>query len=132
MTYLIGLVLALVLVPAVIKIAHKRHWVDIPNARSVHVQPIARLGGIAIFVSFLLAIVCTFTLRKSAGESFQGQWIQTSALLFGSAMVFFVGLYDDLKEIHVRHKLCAQFAGAMILTLAGARVTHITVQDLFS
>jgi UDP-GlcNAc:undecaprenyl-phosphate/decaprenyl-phosphate GlcNAc-1-phosphate transferase len=132
MTYLIGLVLALLLVPAVIKLARKNQWVDIPNARSVHEQPIARLGGIAVFVSFLMAIAYTFTLNRAACESFQEQWIQTLALLLGSVIVFFVGLYDDLKGVRVRHKLLAQFVGAMILTLVGARVTHITAQDLFS
>jgi UDP-GlcNAc:undecaprenyl-phosphate/decaprenyl-phosphate GlcNAc-1-phosphate transferase len=46
--------------------------------------------------------------------------------------MFLVGLYDDTKKVRVRHKLYAQFIGATIITLAGARVTHISVQDLFS
>ncbi len=131
-TYLVGLAAALVLVPTVIRMARKKNWLDIPNARSVHVQPIARLGGIAIFVSFLAAIICTLALGRSANKAFQTQWVQTAAILLGSIGMFVVGLCDDLKKVRIRSKLCAQFAGALIVTLAGARVTHVTVQDLFS
>lgn len=130
-TYLIGLVASLALVPVVIQIAQKYNCVDIPNVRSVHVQPIARLGGIGIFTSFLMAIVCVFALGNAAGGSFREQWAPALALLLGSTTVFIVGIYDDLNGVRIRYKLCAQFVGAMGLSLVGARITHVTVQGVF-
>jgi len=132
LTYLVGLVFALMLIPAIIHVARKKNWVDVPNARSAHTQPIARLGGIAIFVSFLVSVVFTFMVGESAYESFKEEWLLISGLLLGSTVIFLVGLWDDLKSLCARHKLCAQVVGALIISLAGARLTHITVQDLFS
>jgi UDP-GlcNAc:undecaprenyl-phosphate GlcNAc-1-phosphate transferase len=132
LTYLSSLVLAVLLIPVIIHVAREKNLMDIPNARSVHKQPIARLGGIAIFLSFLFAVVCTFLVKYSAFESFNQEWLLTCALLLCSTIMFLVGLWDDLKTLSVCPKICAQLVGALIIALAGARVTHITVQDLFS
>jgi UDP-GlcNAc:undecaprenyl-phosphate/decaprenyl-phosphate GlcNAc-1-phosphate transferase len=51
--FFIALVSSLVLVPVVRHYALKAELLDAPGERKIHSQPIPRLGGVAIFVSFL-------------------------------------------------------------------------------
>jgi UDP-GlcNAc:undecaprenyl-phosphate GlcNAc-1-phosphate transferase len=132
LTYLVSLALALIFIPIIIFAARKYNWMDNPNVRSAHKQPIPRLGGIAIFLAFLIAVVLTFLFGESAYESYKKEWLLYTALLLGSTMIFFVGLWDDLRSLHAGQKLGIQVVGALIVTMAGARVTQITAQDVFS
>ena len=52
--FLLALVSSLVLVPVVRHYALKADLLDAPGERKIHSQPIPRLGGVAIFVSFLV------------------------------------------------------------------------------
>ena len=51
---LITFISSLMLVPLVRDIAHHINAMDIPNERKVHKKPMPRLGGLAIFISFLI------------------------------------------------------------------------------
>lgn len=64
MIYIIGFIvslgLALGLTPLVKKFAVKVGAVDVPNARKVHTRIMPRLGGLGIFLSFVIAFFCFF------------------------------------------------------------------------
>jgi Fuc2NAc and GlcNAc transferase len=78
---------------------------DIPNARSSHRVPTPRGGGVAIVVSFLLALpvfALTGVLDRSAA----------AALLGAGAWVAAVGFLDDHGHVAARWRLLAHFAAA--------------------
>ena len=82
-----------------------RSLMDIPNARSSHRVPTPRGGGVAILVSFLLALpvfALTGVLDRSAA----------AALLGAGAWVAAVGFLDDHGHVAARWRLLAHFAGA--------------------
>ena len=55
--FLIAFVSTLLLTPVVRPLALKIGAVDSPNDRKIHKEPIPRLGGLAIYFGFLVAIV---------------------------------------------------------------------------
>jgi UDP-GlcNAc:undecaprenyl-phosphate GlcNAc-1-phosphate transferase len=118
--------------PVLIELARRRNWVDQPNARSVHKQPIARLGGVAIFFAAMLATLPVLFVPNAVGESFRDLGIKILALLTGASMMFALGLYDDLHGLRARYKLMIQLAAAVLVCACGIHIQSFTVQDLFT
>lgn len=87
------------------KYALARSLMDIPNARSSHSVPTPRGGGVAIVVSFLVALAVVAIaggLERSA----------TFALLGAGGFVALVGFLDDHGHIAARWRLLAHFVAA--------------------
>ncbi|HEV7621621.1 MAG TPA: undecaprenyl/decaprenyl-phosphate alpha-N-acetylglucosaminyl 1-phosphate transferase, partial [Flavisolibacter sp.] len=55
LTGLISFAITLIAIPAIIKVAAEKKLFDLPDSRKIHTRPIASLGGIGIFIGFLLA-----------------------------------------------------------------------------
>jgi len=91
------------LVPLLVKFAVGRSLLDVPNLRSSHEVPTPRLGGVAIFAGTLVGVA---VLRHEA-------W----PLLVAAALIWAVGLADDLSNLHFKTKAAAQtlVAGGLIL-----------------
>ncbi len=83
-----------------------RSLMDIPNARSSHSVPTPRGGGVAIVVSFLLA------LPLLAGMSLIA-WPLAWALLGAGAGIAVLGFLDDHGHIAARWRLLGHFAAAI-------------------
>jgi UDP-N-acetylmuramyl pentapeptide phosphotransferase/UDP-N-acetylglucosamine-1-phosphate transferase len=92
------------LVPLLVRFAVGRNLLDVPNLRSSHEVPTPRLGGVAIFVGTLAGAA----LLRSEGMV---------PLLFAAALVWAVGLVDDLSGLHfgVKAAFQAVAAGGLLL-----------------
>jgi UDP-GlcNAc:undecaprenyl-phosphate GlcNAc-1-phosphate transferase len=84
--------------------------IDHPNARKVHARPMPRLGGAAIFLAFMLALL-VFENRFN----FQ----QFASILIGASFVSFLGIWDDRWGLRPALKLIGQILGALILVATG-------------
>jgi UDP-GlcNAc:undecaprenyl-phosphate/decaprenyl-phosphate GlcNAc-1-phosphate transferase len=83
--------------------------VDLPGPRKVHLSPIPLLGGIAIYLGFVLAIL--FTLRGAPHA-------QMAGILAGATLLAAVGLLDDGKLLHHQVKLFIGMPIAAIILIA--------------
>lgn len=106
---------ALALTPLAIKLARKLNVVDLPNQRKVHSRPTPRMGGLAIFLGFVLGALALGVYTR-----------QVAALLIAGAVVFGVGLLDDVKNISPKLKLLGQVFASLLLVQAGFCVRFIT------
>ena len=113
---LISTFLCALVTPFFRKIAIKNGWVDIPNDRKIHTDAIPRLGGIAIFASFLAAVWLACNL-------FQTELAIPSQKIIGflssSTVVFILGIVDDIKKLNARPKFAVQILAAVMLALSG-------------
>ncbi|WP_321863139.1 glycosyltransferase family 4 protein [Pseudomonas paraveronii] len=96
---------ALILTGALRHYALARSLIDIPNARSSHVVPTPRGGGVSIVISFLLALVLTANLGAVA-------WSFAWALLGAGAGIAVLGFLDDHGHIGARWRLLGHFIAA--------------------
>ena len=51
-----ALVAAVVVTPGVIVLARKTGALDKPNSRKVHKKPVPRIGGLGIYISFMISM----------------------------------------------------------------------------
>jgi UDP-N-acetylmuramyl pentapeptide phosphotransferase/UDP-N-acetylglucosamine-1-phosphate transferase len=87
------------LVPLLVSIAVGRNLLDVPNLRSSHEVPTPRLGGVAIFAGTLAGVVLL-----GFGDGLREAW----PLLSAAALMWGVGLADDLGNLHFGAKAAAQ------------------------
>ncbi len=108
-------VVAFLSMPLVIKIAYKLGAVDQPDHRKVHQHTMPRLGGMAIYLSFL---VCMLFYIGAKGP-FIG-------LIIGASIIFMVGMLDDIYQISPWVKLLGQCAAAAAAIYFGVMVEFLT------
>lgn len=93
------------------KIAAHVNAIDIPNERSdhtIHKKPIPRMGGLAIFIAFLVGYLLY-------GEP----TIQTTSILIASSLTLLTGIIDDIKPIKARYKFIMQVIASLIIVFYG-------------
>jgi UDP-N-acetylmuramyl pentapeptide phosphotransferase/UDP-N-acetylglucosamine-1-phosphate transferase len=115
--FLLSYVIAYLTIPVIIKVAKEKKFVDYPdNDRKLHTRAIPTLGGVAIFLDFLLSI----TVSPWADE------IQGFSYLVGALLIsFHVGLKDDMYMLSPRTKLFSQIAAAGLVVFgSGITVSH--------
>jgi UDP-GlcNAc:undecaprenyl-phosphate GlcNAc-1-phosphate transferase len=87
--------------------------VDKPSARKIHASPVPLLGGAAIYVSFILALVF-FGDRDYINE--------VVGIFVGATLMSFMGLVDDRWGLSSYVKLFGQLVAAGVLIYSGVRV----------
>ncbi len=126
-TYFGSALLAVLLMPWVIRLARRIGAVDQPGLRGVHQRPTPRIGGVAIFLSAMCSIVAVLVLDSPLGEASRNAPRHLAAVLCSSTLMFLVGLADDLKDMSARRKLLAELLIAGLLCCAGVRVSSIAL-----
>ena len=130
-TYLLGFLLAFAfsaaLVPAVRAGAIRRGHVTQPREDRWHSSPTPALGGIAIFIAFLLAFAIAAVYVPPSGGV-----MQYLPLVLCAFLVFTVGLVDDLCQLSPQNKLVGQFIAAAILVFFGFKVEWFVSKTLNS
>jgi UDP-GlcNAc:undecaprenyl-phosphate GlcNAc-1-phosphate transferase len=95
---------SIVSMPILIGFARRNKLFDIPNTRSSHDMLIPRIGG----VSFFIAVVVYFL---QAREEFDA--LGLGYIFVGAALLFFIGLYDDVRSVRPLFKLLAQIVALL-------------------
>ena len=115
--------IALVLTPICRDVFRSYGVVDRPDqTRKVHRYPIPRVGGLAIAASYLLAYI---VVRPEEGSPLAQQLSLVWKLLPGAALVFSLGLLDDLFDLRAWYKLAGQLAAAGLAYWSGVRILYI-------
>jgi UDP-GlcNAc:undecaprenyl-phosphate/decaprenyl-phosphate GlcNAc-1-phosphate transferase len=132
--YLSGFVttalLSLLLTRWVRKVATARGWVKAPELdRHVHTRPVPRLGGVAIFASFMAVSAAVLVVPRWFGFSLVLPAMRAFGILGPALIIFLLGLYDDLHSIGPYWKFGVQAVAAVLLYLGGFGIHQL---DLLS
>ena len=115
MTYvslIVAFVAAILLTPLVKRLAFRLGAVDAPNYRKVHARIMPRLGGLAIYLAFMIGIL----LLKFV-TNFQSDYLY--AILIAATIIVITGVIDDMRELSAKAKLVGQIAAACIVVFVG-------------
>ncbi len=114
--FLAAAILALVLTPAVRRVAHRVEAFDLPDERRVNTSPVPRGGGVAVGAAFLVVTGGLFLANATVGLWRPIDGItrpDTLALLLGGAAAMLIGLLDDRYDLRARW----QFGGQLLVAL---------------
>jgi UDP-N-acetylmuramyl pentapeptide phosphotransferase/UDP-N-acetylglucosamine-1-phosphate transferase len=110
----IAFLIVFLAIPIIIRVAEEKKLYDIPDERKIHKDPIASLGGIAMFAGFILAVL----IAQPFNLAYEFQYI-----VAGTAIIFFLGLKDDIIIISPSKKFLGQLlATFVVIYLGGLRI----------
>ena len=98
----------LAIIPFIKKVAIHVNALDIPNGRKVHTEPMPRLGGLGIYMGFLLGYILFGTMS-----------IRMNAILIGSFIIIVTGIVDDINPIPAKVKFLFQTIAASVVAFYG-------------
>lgn len=110
-------------VPLARKIAEKIGAIDVPkDARRMHKVPTPRLGGLAVFLGFLVSVLCFCEITR-----------ELIGLLCGSVIIVILGIFDDSHDLSAKLKFCVQIMAALVTIYIGdIKINFFTNPNIFS
>ncbi|HYK74659.1 MAG TPA: MraY family glycosyltransferase [Pseudoneobacillus sp.] len=121
LTMFICFVTSILITPLVKKFAFKIGATDKPNKRKVHEKIMPRLGGLAIYISFIVGML---VLRPFDPYNLH----LNTALIVGSIIIMITGILDDMIELSAKWKLVGQIVAALVVIFYGG--VHATFVNL--
>ncbi|MCP4535646.1 MAG: undecaprenyl/decaprenyl-phosphate alpha-N-acetylglucosaminyl 1-phosphate transferase [Chloroflexi bacterium] len=118
-----ALVLAVGVTPVARWLAPRVGVMDQPEARKIHIRPVPRMGGVAIYLSVIVAALFLGERRN---------FNEFGAILIGATGVSFMGLVDDRWGLRPLVKMLGQILAALLLYANGIYVGtfHHPILDL--
>ena len=108
--------------PLVRTLAQKVGAMDVPkDARRMHDHPIPRMGGLAIFLGFLLTVLLFAELTT-----------QVRGMLLGAVIIVVLGIFDDIYSLSAKFKFVVQIAAALIAVGTGNIIAVVSNPNIFS
>ncbi len=119
---LVAAAISLISTPLVRSLAFRVKAVDIPkDGRRMHDHPIPRMGGLAIFLGFILSVVLFLPLDE-----------QLRGMLLGSVVIVILGVFDDIFALPAMPKFLVQIGAALIAVETGSRIDFLSNFNIFS
>lgn len=115
---LAAFVASILLTPLVKRLAFRIGAVDAPNYRKVHARIMPRLGGLAIFLAFLIGVALLYSFLISV-TPFHISKYGLVAILIGAGIIVVTGVIDDMREISAKAKMLGQLVAAVIVIFVG-------------
>lgn len=122
LAFAVSLLVAYVMTPPVKRFAEKVGAIDVPkDNRRVHDHPIPRMGGLAIFIGFMLSLI--FFVPMST---------KVTGLLVGSVIIAVMGGVDDIVSLNPWVKLAGQIVAALVAIRCGLVFDVISNPNIFA
>ena len=117
-----ALLIAFITTPVVKSLAERVGAVDVPkDNRRMHDHPIPRMGGLAIFLGFLLSTLVFVPLSQSL-----------RGMLLGAILIVILGIFDDIYALPALPKLLVQIVAALIAVFHGNVIEVVSNPNHFS
>ena len=103
--------------PIVGRIARRFGWVYLPNERTVHTEPLPDVGGLAMFIGFVVALVTAWAL-----DVFDPLFASNSeplGVLIAAIIIFGTGFIDDVRELSAPAKVFGTVLAGVALVYFG-------------
>ncbi len=127
----IGVIAALVTfvsTPFVVKLATRMNWVVEPDERRVHKVPTPDVGGIAMFLGFIVALAIAWKMGRFSPVFDNNS--EPLGVLLAAIVIFSTGLVDDIREISSPAKVTGTVIAGLVLVYFGATMFYFRVPFL--
>jgi UDP-GlcNAc:undecaprenyl-phosphate GlcNAc-1-phosphate transferase len=97
------------------------------GGRHIHAKPTPRLGGIAIYIAFMAALLCVPFPGNMVSDIFRSNLPKLLALLVPATLMFAFGIYDDFRGASAPQKLVVQVIATAIIFAGGLRIENLSL-----
>lgn len=111
--------------PLVRRLAARVGAVDVPDDRKVHSEPTPTLGGVAMYLALVAALVAAWWLPEF-DELFRRSSEPFGVILAATALIL-LGIIDDVRGIKPVTKLAGQLFAAGLLVLGGVQIFYFWI-----
>ncbi|MFJ7950731.1 glycosyltransferase family 4 protein [Lysinibacillus sp. NPDC096418] len=121
-------VASILLTPLVKRLAFRIGAVDAPNYRKVHARIMPRLGGLAIFLAFIIGVAILYPFLMSIQQPLNTGKYLLASIIIGAVIIVATGVVDDMREISAKAKMLGQLVAALIVVFVGGiQIDFITL-----
>jgi UDP-GlcNAc:undecaprenyl-phosphate GlcNAc-1-phosphate transferase len=128
-------IVAFIFTPVMRSIAMYYSIVDRPDRiRKLHTEPVAYLGGIAVFLGWIAGLgMSQFLYMHRVQPGLPDHVFVPFSIVASACMIVALGLWDDLKSLVPRIKIIGQVAAALVLLSAGVgtKVSYFFLYPIF-
>lgn len=126
--FLIATLSALVITPLIRRLCERFKLLDDhADGRRVHTSAIPRLGGVAIFLSLMLALSSLLFVSNLLTDSLRFYTPVLIKVLIPSSLVLLLGVYDDLRGTNAAVKFIGLGAIAALFYAMGGRIDALAI-----
>jgi len=125
-TFFLAFLASFFLTPFVGKIARRYHIVDLPSERKIHTQPVPRIGGVALFLSFFFPLTLLIFNERMFADLVESN-IRLFFFVIGAVLIFCLGLWDDLRRLPASVKFAGQILVGVFVYYGGINIQVISV-----
>ncbi|MGO5048520.1 MraY family glycosyltransferase [Dysosmobacter sp. Sow4_B12] len=119
---LVALVISFLMTPVVKTFAYKVGAIDVPkDGRRMHKVPIPRLGGLAIFIGFMVSILLFVPITS-----------EMKSILLGAVIIVVLGVVDDIMALPAMLKFVVQIVAAAIPATHSVTILAFSNPNIFS
>jgi len=111
--FISAFIVTLIAIPPIISLIKKYRLYDMPGFRKEHSLPIPTMGGIAIMAGMMMGLILWFPFSNG---------VEQICFFFSLAVLFGLGILDDLKDISAKYKFILQICIALLIALSGIRI----------
>jgi UDP-GlcNAc:undecaprenyl-phosphate GlcNAc-1-phosphate transferase len=114
-------IVSFIFTPVMRSIAMYYGIVDRPDRiRKLHKEPVAYLGGLAVFLGWLAGLAMSqFLYTHRSGPGLPDHVIVRFSIVASACMIVALGMVDDLRSLPPKMKILGQIAAAQVLLSAG-------------
>ena len=124
----VAAIVTFVTTPIVTRLAHRVGWVVQPDERRVHKVATPDVGGIAMFVGFVVALDLAWRMGRFAPVFDNNS--EPLGVLLAAAVIFGTGLIDDIREISSPAKVTGTVIAGLVLVWFGATMFYFRIPFL--
>lgn len=117
-----AMVVSFIMCPLVKSFAYKIGAIDVPkDSRRMHKKPVPRLGGLAIFLGFMVSILLFAHIDH-----------QMKGILLGAVIIVVLGVVDDMTPLRAKFKFLVQILAALVAVHHGVVILLLSNPNVFS
>jgi len=114
---IITALISIIVTPLVKRLAIKVNAIDIPkDERRVHCKPIPVMGGLAIYISFVLGTILYNGILTPS----------QTGIIVGATVIVIGGIIDDVKDLSPKYKILIQVIATICLLVSGISISIVT------
>jgi UDP-GlcNAc:undecaprenyl-phosphate GlcNAc-1-phosphate transferase len=111
--------------PLVAWVARRRGWVVEPDDRRVHAQPTPAVGGLAMYLGFVVAMFVAWQLDRFTVVFEENS--EPLGVVLAATLIFAVGFFDDLRPISAPAKVAGIAVAGLVLAAMGVTMVYFRI-----